>query len=70
MNTPSKEYISVKQLAQDRKQVKGFLSAIRTQNNTINQELVGMVQKVARMREAQLGIGALIEELEERLGNK
>lgn len=63
MSTPKKQSIIVTEL----KQLTGFLAAVRTQNNTINQELAGMVRKVAKLREAQLGIDLLLTEFEKKL---
>lgn len=62
--TPAEENI----LKREIKQVRGFLSALRTENITINQELAGMVTRIAKMRTAQLGIEVLITEFEANLG--
>lgn len=54
-------------LAKEKKQIKAFLSALRQQNTAIGQELVGLVEKIAKMREAQLGTELLIGEFEKRI---
>ena len=54
-------------VAKEKKQIKAFLSALRQQNTAIGQELAGLVEKIAKMREAQLGTELLIGEFEKRI---
>lgn len=61
--TPEEKHI----LAKEKKQTLGFLDSVRTENNTISQELAGMIEKVANLRTAQLGIELAIEEFEKKL---
>lgn len=55
-------------IAQERKKIKAFLQSMRTENNTISQELAGMVRQIGRIRQAQVGINLLLEEFEKKLG--
>jgi len=51
----------------ERKQIRAFLAAIRIENATIGKELAGLVQRIAKLREAQLGIELLVTEFEKKL---
>jgi len=55
-------------IKQERSKIKAFLSALRTESSTISQELAGLVTKIAKLREAQLGIDEIINQFEEKLG--
>lgn len=61
--TPEEQRIIVK----ERKQIKGFLEAIRTENNTISKELSGLVAKIAKLRGAEVAIELILQEFEKKL---
>lgn len=50
------------------KQVRAFLTTIRTQNNAISKSLATMIQEIGRIRTIQLGINLVIDEFEKKLG--
>ncbi|GAI96205.1 unnamed protein product [marine sediment metagenome] len=64
--TPTEKSI----IDKERKQVKAFLAAIRTENNAIAKRLASIIVIVGSTRASQLGIDLMITELEEKLGNK
>ncbi|MQY69758.1 MAG: hypothetical protein GH145_02705 [Firmicutes bacterium] len=49
------------------KQIKGFLSEIRTQNNAIGKRLASIIAIVSSMRASQLGIDVMLTDLEENM---
>lgn len=62
--TPKEESI----IKQERKQIRAFLSGIRTENNAVGKRLASVISIVGSMRASQLGIDLIITELEEKLG--
>jgi len=66
-NAPREEYISIKELAQDRKQLKGFLSVLKTENDVIGKQLAVLIEAIGKLRTSQLGINLLISELKTKL---
>lgn len=55
-------------LAKERKKIKGFIQAIRTENNAIGKRLASVIAIVGSLRTSQLGINVILEELEKKLG--
>lgn len=54
-------------LHNERKQIKGLLEAIRTENNVIRKHLTSMISFIETTRASQLGIDIMISDLEEKL---
>jgi len=56
-------------IAKERRQVRAFLSAIRTESNTISQQLAEIIGNIGKLREAQLAIELVLTRFEKKLGN-
>ena len=54
-------------LDKERKQLKAFLEAIRTENNAIANRLASIIAIVKSTRASQLGIDIMLTELEEKI---
>lgn len=54
-------------IEQEREEIKGFLSEIRTQNNAIGQGLAGIIRTVATIKASQIGNDIMISDLQERI---
>lgn len=57
-------------LKREKKQILGFLAAIRTEANEIEKKLASMIVTIGAARASQLGISMIISELEEKLEKK
>lgn len=57
-------------MKREKKQLRGFLAAIRTENTAIGKQLASVTAIVGAMRASQLGIELIISELEEKLGKQ
>ncbi|MBA7667428.1 hypothetical protein ES703_75516 [subsurface metagenome] len=64
--TPKEQSI----INQERKQIRAFVAAIRTENNAIAKRLASIIAIVGSTRASQLGIDLMITDLEEKLGKK
>jgi len=62
--TPKEQSI----IKQEKKQLRGFLAAIRTENETIGKRLACILPIVASIRASQLGIELTLSEFEKKLG--
>lgn len=51
----------------EEKRILGFLAAIRTENNSIGQELAKIIEIVGNIRASELGIDLIISKLEDLL---
>jgi len=54
-------------IAKERKQIRAFLAAIRTENNAIAKRLACILPIVASIRASQLGIDLILTDLEEKI---
>ncbi|MBA7610465.1 hypothetical protein ES703_17673 [subsurface metagenome] len=54
-------------LEKEKKQLRGFLSAIRTENNSIGKRLACIIPIIASIRASQVGIELIIQEFEKKL---
>ncbi|MQY58857.1 MAG: hypothetical protein GH144_04505 [Clostridia bacterium] len=54
-------------LSNERKQIRAFLAAIRTENNAVANRLASIIAIVKSTRASQLGIDVMITDLEENM---
>jgi len=55
------------EIEQEKEQIKGFLSEIRSQNNAIGKRLASMIAIARSTRASQLGIDLMLTDLEEKI---
>lgn len=54
-------------IEQEREEIKGFLSEIRSQNNAIGKNLTSGISLISLTKASQLGVSIMISDLEERI---
>ena len=55
------------EIEQEREEIKGFLSEIRSQNNDIGKDLASLISLIGSARASQLGIDVMLTDLEEKI---
>ena len=55
------------EIEQEREEIKGFLSEIRSQNNAIGKDLASLISLIGSARASRLGVDIMISDLQEKI---